>query len=503
MMGLRSIPLIVVLMAGGALAMYLPAAHALVLRQHEVARAFFYSGSFLLILIAMVGIATLNRPPPRAARAHLGTLAGAYLILPPMLAVPFTLAVPDTSFANAWFEMLSSFTTTGATLYDTPGRLPPSVHLWRALVGWLGGFFVLTAAMAVLAPLSLGGMEVISGRVPGREQANQITRVADPTERLLRQSLALLPAYAGLTLALWGLLVLAGESGLVGLCHAMGTLSTSGISPVEGMTSSSAGLAGEVLIFVFLFFAISRRLLPGTAMVDRDTPIRRDPEVMMAFFFLLGVPVVLFLRHWIGAIETEDSRNIAAAARAMWGGLFTTMSFLTTTGYESTAWVASRSWSGLGTPGLILLGLAIVGGGVATTAGGVKLLRVYALYRHAERELERIVHPSSIGGQGVVARRLRREGAYVAWIFFMLFAFSIAFVTAAMSLTGLEFEPSMVLGIAALTTTGPLADLAVETPIRWSGLGGAAKMIAGAAMVVGRLETLAILALLAPATWRR
>ncbi|MCE6952752.1 TrkH family potassium uptake protein [Cereibacter sphaeroides] len=503
MMGLRSIPLIVVLMAGGALAMYLPAAHALVLRQHEIARAFFYSGSFLLILIAMVGIATLNRPPPRAARAHLGTLAGAYLILPPMLAVPFTLAVPDTSFANAWFEMLSSFTTTGATLYDTPGRLPPSVHLWRALVGWLGGFFVLTAAMAVLAPLSLGGMEVISGRVPGREQANQITRVADPTERLLRQSLALLPAYAGLTLALWGLLVLAGESGLVGLCHAMGTLSTSGISPVEGMTSSSAGLAGEVLIFVFLFFAISRRLLPGTAMVDRDTPIRRDPEVMMAFFFLLGVPVVLFLRHWIGAIETEDSRNIAAAARAMWGGLFTTMSFLTTTGYESTAWVASRSWSGLGTPGLILLGLAIVGGGVATTAGGVKLLRVYALYRHAERELERIVHPSSIGGQGVVARRLRREGAYVAWIFFMLFAFSIAFVTAAMSLTGLEFEPSMVLGIAALTTTGPLADLAVETPIRWSGLGGAAKMIAGAAMVVGRLETLAILALLAPATWRR
>ncbi|MCE8421839.1 TrkH family potassium uptake protein, partial [Rhodovulum sulfidophilum] len=151
----------------------------------------------------------------------------------------------------------------------------------------------------------------------------------------------------------------------------------------------------------------------STSMVYRDTPIQRDPEVMMAFFFLIGVPVVLFLRHWIGAIETEETQNIAAAARAMWGGLFTTLSFLTTTGYESRDWVASRSWSGLGTPGLILLGLAIVGGGVATTAGGVKLLRVYALYRHAERELERIVHPSSIGGQGVVARRLRREGAYM------------------------------------------------------------------------------------------
>lgn len=85
----------------------------------------------------------------------------------------------------------------------------------------------------------------------------------------------------------------------------------------------------------------------------------------------------------------------------------------------------------------------------------------------------------------------------------MLFAFSIAVVTAALSLAGLGFERAMVLGIAALTTTGPLADLAVETPIRWSELGPAAKVIAGAAMIVGRMETLAILALLAPASWRR
>lgn len=500
---LRPVPLIVVLMALAALAMYVPAAHALALRQHEVARAFFYSGTILLILNAMIAIATANRPPTREARGHLGTLVGAYLILPPMLALPFTIAVPDTSFTNAWFEMLSSFTTTGATLYDTPGRLPPSVHLWRALVGWLGGFFVLTAAMAVLAPLTLGGMEVLSGHAPGRERVTQITRTADPSERLLRQSLALFPAYAGLTILLWLLLSLAGESGLVALVHAMGTMSTSGISPVEGLTSGTAGIPGEVIIFLFLFFAVSRRLLPGTAMVDRDTPIHRDPEVMMAFFFLLGVPVVLFLRHWIGAIETEEVQNLAAAARAMWGGLFTTLSFLTTTGYESQTWAASRSWSGLGTPGLILLGLAIVGGGVATTAGGVKLLRVYALYRHAERELERIVHPSSIGGQGRVARQLRREGAYVSWIFFMLFALSIAVVTGALSVAGLPFEPAMVLTIASLTTTGQLADLAASTPIRWSGLGDAAKIIAGVAMVVGRMETLAILALLAPATWRR
>jgi trk system potassium uptake protein TrkH len=144
-----------------------------------------------------------------------------------------------------------------------------------------------------------------------------------------------------------------------------------------------------------------------------------------------------------------------------------------------------------------------MGGGVATTAGGVKLLRVYALFRHGERELERIVHPRSVGGQGSAARRLRGEGAVVAWVFFMLFACSIAVVTAALTLAGTAFEPALVLGLSALTLTGPLADLAGAAPIDWAALGTAQKAILGLTMVVGRLEILAVLAIFAPDSWRR
>ena len=81
-----------------------------------------------------------------------------------------------------------------------------------------------------------------------------------------------------------------------------------------------------------------------------------------------------------------------------------------------------------------MLGLAMFGGGVATTAGGVKLLRVFALFKHGQREMERLVQPSSIGGAGQLARRFRRQGAFIAWIFFMLFAISIAAVTALLAL---------------------------------------------------------------------
>ena len=129
-------------------------------------------------------------------------------------------------------------------------------------------------------------------------------------------------------------------------------------------------------------------------------------------------------------------------------------------------------------------------------------MRIYALSRHSLRELERIVHPSSVGGAGQEARRIRSEGAYIAWVFFMLFAISLAIVMLALSLTGLQFEPSMVLAISALTTTGPLAEVAGENPVSFSGIPDLAKMILAATMILGRMETLALIALFSPAFWR-
>lgn len=494
------LPLLVILMGITALVMYLPAAHALAMSNFLVARPFFYSATILLALTAMIGIAVSNRRARNVARGHLAALLGAFAVIPVMCALPFHEAVRDTTFLNAWFEMLSSFTTTGATLYDMPGRLPVSVHLWRSIVGWMGGFFVLLSAVAILAPLNLGGVEVISGRVPGRAGAGQITKIAEPSERITRYALDVFPAYGGLTLVLWVLLIFSGENGFVALCHAMGTLSTSGISPGVGLES---GFAGEALMFGFLIFAVSRRTLPGAVLVNRNDPLWKDAELRLALAILVLATTVLFLRHWLAAIRLEDGKDLPAFFHAFWGTLFTALSFLTTTGYVSADWAAAREWSGLQTSGMILLGLAIVGGGVATTAGGVKLLRVYALIRHGEREMERIIHPHSIGRSGQSARRLRREGAYLAWIFFMIFALSIAMTIGALGLLGLGFEQGMVLSIAALTNTGPLAGIAVETPLHFADLGDAAKVVLGAAMVLGRMEMLAILVLLAPGNWRQ
>ncbi len=503
---LLKLPLIVLVMGLGAAAMMVPAAHALAVNDHHVARAFFYFSILFLILFGLIAIATSNYRIRRRSRSHLIALVVTFTVLPVMLAVPFYEAVRTTSYLNSYVEMVSSLTTTGATLFG-PERLPPSVHLWRALVGWMGGFFIWLTAVAILAPLNLGGFEVRMGATIGRGtapglQAASTAAYGEGSDRLVRFAAKFFPVYLILTVLLWGALIIIGQPPLDALCHAMSTLATSGISPSGGLTESETGFAGEAVIFVFLIFALSRLTFAVDERPEGFRSLWRDPELRLGLLLVGTLPVLLVLRHWLAAFDVETERNLGAVLQAFWGGAFTVMSFLTTTGFESASWEGARTWSGLQSPGLILMGLAVFGGGVATTAGGVKLLRVYALYKHGMREMEKLVHPSSIGGAGQIARRIRREGALVAWVFFMLFALSIAVIMAVFALTGIDFEEALVLTIAALTTTGPLIEVAAAEPIRLVQLSETARLIFAAAMVVGRLETLAIIALLNPDLWR-
>jgi trk system potassium uptake protein TrkH len=362
-------------------------------------------------------------------------------------------------------------------------------------------------AIAVLAPLALGGFEVRL-RPRGSDinpiSHSQITERADLSRRIRTHAAALIPVYGMLTLMLWLGLILAGDAPAAAMAHAMGTLSTSGISPVGGLSEGGAGHAGEVMIAFFLIFAISRVTFAREGQGKGWGQLSKDPEIRLASTIIIALPLLLFLRHFLAAYEEEGAElALLDGLASLWGSVFTVISFLTTTGWESTTWDTARDWSGLQTPGLILLGLALIGGGVGTTAGGAKLLRVYALYKHGGRELERLVHPHSVGGSGGEARHLRRRGAYMAWLFFMLMALSLALIMAAFAMTGAGFEEALVLSVAGLTTTGQLAETGGFTPVDYAGLSAAAKAVLVWAMIFGRLESLAIVALLSRELWRR
>ncbi|MEO1676845.1 MAG: potassium transporter TrkG [Pseudomonadota bacterium] len=500
---ITDLPLIVVLMGCFSLAMFVPAAHGAAVENWGEARVFFFSGIFSLTASVFLAVATLGYRPANRSRSQLLALVAAFTVLPLLLAVPFQEAVQTTTFLNAWFEMVSSVTTTGATLFD-PERLSSTVHLWRALVGWMGGFLIWVAAIAILAPLNLGGFEVVATAPAGMpERLDRPGQIQLQRGRVARHAARLFPIYGGLTLVLWLCLVVVGEVPLVALCHAMSTLATSGISPIGGLENAGGGLPGELLIALFLVFAVTRASFSREAARAHGGSLANDPEARIATVLVLLIPALLFLRHWAGAYEVDMVADLGSALRALWGSAFSVISFLTTTGFVSAEWETARAWSGLTTPGLVLLGLAVIGGGVATTAGGVKLLRVYALYQHGQREMERLVHPSSVGGAGPVARRLRTQGAFIAWVFFMLFALALAATACLLSLLGASFDAALVLTIASLANAGPVAEAVLGTRTVFTDVGPIAKVVLAATMVLGRLETLAIIALANPEFWRR
>lgn len=381
-------------------------------------------------------------------------------------------------------------------------------------MAWAGGLYALVFAFAVLAPRNLGGYEMRSatdsyaaiGRLRGAPKWAGGRHGGDAAgDRFASAVVGVGPVYAGLTALFALLLILAGDTPFHALMSAFSMISTTGAQVDAAGMFRDSGFVGEAIAVVFILAAATRHaFLVGKPPWERIRGTIEDQETRLLLAVVAGVTFWLFMRHWLGVLELEqvNAPSLLEPLRAVWGAAFTAFSFATTTGVPSESWETARIWSGMSNPGLILFGLSIMGGGIASTAGGVKLLRAYALFRHGEREMERLVRPSSISGSGAAKRGLRREGAQIAWVFVMLFLLTLAAVMLALSLTGLPFDRTMAAAIAALSTTGPLFQAALGDVSYLSDVSAEGRAVLIAAMLLGRVEVLAIIAMLNPGYWR-
>ncbi|MEO1315935.1 MAG: potassium transporter TrkG [Pseudomonadota bacterium] len=489
-----------------AIAMVVPMLFALVIGDERSSRAFLYGGAFSGFAAAIARVALASRARQSSAQTELASLLAGWTILPVFAAIPLVLLTPSLGWVGAWFEMVAALTTTGSTGYVQPEEVPDAIHLWRGIVSWLGGLMTLTAAYVILAPRRMGGFEVTtptasaasveSGEVRLAELGAQTPPMGDRVRRALR---TILPVYAGLTVALVIFLGSVQPLDLGSFVHAFGIISTSGVSPYEPLLPGFQNVAAEAVAAVFLLVACTSRLYGGASRIGRGVRVRSDPELRLMVIIVSLATLGLFLRHWFAAFELDMGENGVDALSALWGILFTTLSFLTTTGYEAAAWEGARAWAGLENPTLLLLGLAAVGGGAATTAGGIKLIRAAALIRHGLREIDRLAQPSVVGGSGTGVgaglRGLVGEGAFLGWAFIMLYAGAV-FVTAfALALTGLAFEPAFIAAVSSVSNTGPVFGFVAEGHESYALLDASQRACCAAGMILGRMETLAVIAL--------
>lgn len=517
-MRFAGVPGLMALIGALGLGMLAPAGFALIEGDWRTARLFAWAAMFTLFAAAILGIAARSARPPRApAREELLTLVGAFSVAPAFAAAPIFLVAPHLGPGGALFEAVASLTTTGATLLD-PAPTPRALHLWRALLGWTGGFLTLTAAAAILAPRELLDLPGTVSAESERRDPGRALGLGPGGRRALKAAAGIAPIYLGFTaLAAVALAAASGAEAdaLATLCHAMGLVATSGITPSpEGFAGQGGGHWAEAVMAVCLVLAATRLTYARAAARAgaRGFGLRRDdgldPELRLMAIAVAVATLWLLGRGLLGKAGIAPSGAVGAVAwwEALWGGAVTFLSFLTTTGYVSADWEAALFWSGAwrgidAGAGLMLIGLATLGGGVATTAGGVKLFRAYALFRHGGAELARLPHPRAVDAARTIGGPIARRAILNAWVVVMLYLAAFGAALLGLTLTGLPFGPALAAAAAALSNTGPL--LPVAAGVEWIQLSPPAQAIAGTVMVVGRIELLAAVALFNPIYWGR
>ena len=437
----------------------------------------FLVGSLVTSVAGQVMVRASRKPVEDLRRIEaLAVVAGAWLLVALLGAIPYVWA--GLSVVDAVFESMSGFTTTSATVLVDFQQLDRATMFWRALTQWLGGMGVITLFVAVLPRLAFGVRQLFFTESPGPTAETLTPHVRQTAAYLWR-------FYAGLTAAELVALMAAGMPFFEAMCHSMTTLAAGGFSPHELSIMGYQSPAIEWIICLFMFLAGANFALQYRALLGRPGALLGDEEFRTYAGIVFAGAVVLGVALWS-----------SGASDPLRTALFQTLSVLTTTGYAS---VDFDLWNGQAK--VVLLVLMFIGGCAGSAAGGPKVLRHLLIGRYTLLELRRTLHPRGVLpvrlGRKVVSDEIMR-GVLVFFLFYVLvFAVTAACVIGlgADIVTGLTASAATLGNIGpGLGGVGPLASYGDLHPL--------SKVLLTATMWIGRLEVVAVLALLRWEVWR-
>ena len=403
-------------------------------------------------------------------------LAAFWFSLPIFAAIPFVMS-GEMDVASAYFEAISGFTTTGASVLDDPDRSARSILLWRAVLQWLGGLSSLIIIAAFLLPLKLIKMGEGTPVLPNK---------GDTSISLEHITLMLLVPYGGLTLVCFMALLASNLSAFHALCMSLSLISTGGFISSDTLEPN---LFGRIIMMLFMLLgavnfsylcAISR----GNFRLSRTASELRLLLCLWLFAALL-LSVSFYDNGTGGWMESAGA------------GLFAAASLLSTTAMTSFDVGADYS-----VPVPLLLLLPVMGGCCFSTAGGIKLARILLVTRHSWRELEKLIHPSSVVP---VRGDIDARGMRTIWAYFGAFFVCLGIGASLLSFSGVPFLPALTSAVGALSNAGAMLhylDPAALGGHSYDDVGLLGKGALIFLMVAGRVEILLLLGLFLPAYWR-
>ncbi len=386
------------------------------------------------------------------------------------------------TMTDAFFEAVSGFTTTGATVIGNVEVLPKGILFWRSFTHWIGGMGILVFTVAILPAVGIGGFQIFKAETPG-PTADRITPRINDTARILYTS------YIIMTFVEIALLMLAGMNLYDASVHTFGTVGTGGFSTKNTSIGAYANPAIHWIIGVFMILASCNFSLYYALYRGKWRTVVKDQELRL----FLGIVLASTIMIAVNIFPAEGGR-IGTVLR---DSFFQVASIISTTGYAT---VDFDQWSTF--PKVILFLLMFVGGCAGSTGGGMKDIRILLLIKLVRMEIVKILHPRAI-----VQVRLGKKNVPVSVMsattaFFFSYIALFAMGMLLISLDNVDFITAASASAACIGNIGPGFGL-VGPMLNYSVLSDFSKMVLSALMLFGRLEIFTILAVLTPKTWLR
>ena len=389
-------------------------------------------------------------------------------------------AIPD--LTNAFFETLSGFSTTGATVLTDIESVDKGILFWRSLTQWIGGMGIIVLTVAILPLLGIGGMQLFVAEAPGISPDKLQPRIKETAKRLWI-------IYCGLTVTELALLWAGGMTFYDAINHSLTTMATGGFSTKNASIAHYQDPFIQYVIIFFMFMAGTNFTMTYFGLHGKFRKVLRNEEFRFYLIFCVASSLIVGLIIFNLGHDTFE--------KSIRDALFQIVSVVTTTGYVTHDYT---SWTSFLTVVFFLLMFA--GGSAGSTAGGVKLVRHILLIKNSLLELKRILHPSAIIPVRFNGKSVSRDITFNVLAFIMIYILIVCFGTIAVSSFGIDFNTS--LGAVATTLgnigpgigdVGPVDNFAhLPTGVKW---------ILSFMMLLGRLELFTVLILFTPFFWRK
>ncbi|HML36952.1 MAG TPA: TrkH family potassium uptake protein [Bacillota bacterium] len=460
--------------------MALPLTASLVYGDRETGFAFMKS--MLFALAAGLLILAVFRPDSSTLKIRDGYLIAAvcWFVASFFGAFPYMLSGVIPSFGDAFFESVSSFTTTGATIIDDLSVIPKGVQLWRSFSHWLGAMGILILAISLL-PALVSGLKIASAEAPGPTVEKMSTRISDSARKLYTM-------YVSFTLIEILLLMFGGLNLFDALIHTFGSIGTGGISNYSNGVAHFKSLYVEIVIVLFSSIASINFVLYNQLLKGRWKEFFKDEELRAFLAILAGAALLVALNLWLSG--TYSPRL------AIRNSIFQSAAFMSTSGYAITDYTLWPSFSQM-----ILFCLMLTGGCSASTCGSIKVIRVMILFKLIVRGAYKRLHPNAVVpvriGEKIISADTVSKVSSFAILYFTVFVFSALII----SLENYDLLTTISAAVSSLSNTGLGMGLLGPNG-NYEIFSLPTRLYLAVLMIAGRLELFTIIMLVSPSFWR-